>query len=63
MSHLRDLQRLRNTKNNFQIKRNNNTPTVELKLNELKKPRVSHHNNEPIIVPDIIAPKVLEIDH
>lgn len=51
MSHLRDLQRLRNTKYNFQIKRNNNPQPAELRLNDIRKPRVSNHNNEPLIMP------------
>lgn len=45
MSHLRDLQRLRNTKYNFQIKRNNNQQPAELRLIDIRKPRASNYNN------------------
>lgn len=45
MSHLRDLQRLRNTRNNFQIKRNVNHHPAELRLNEPTKQRRSNHHN------------------
>ena len=62
MSHLRDLQRLRNTKYNFQIKKSSNAQPAELKLNDIRKPRPSIYNNEPLIMPEIIIPKVLEIE-
>lgn len=43
MSHLRDLQRLRNTKNSFQTKKPSGG---EIKLNELRVSKKSVHNNE-----------------
>lgn len=60
MSHLRDLQRLRNTKNNFQIKRAANPNTGELRLNELRNPRPSHHNQDLVIMPELTRPIDLE---
>ncbi len=63
MSHLRDLQRLRNTRNNFQIKRNINQHPAELRLNEASKSRKSNHYNEMVVLPQFVMPKLIELDH
>ena len=52
MSHLRDLQRLRNTKNSFTIKRNVHPTGVDIILNEVRGSRGSqiHYGDFPLIV-------------
>ena len=64
MSHLRDLQRLRNTRHNFQIKKNvNSNQPAELRLGHNNYPQTyrQSHAQDPIFVQEVLG-KNFEVD-
>ena len=61
MSHLRDLQKLRNTRHNFQIKKN--TPSHhpgELRLGNIQPShhRAQKYHQDPIFIPEVLGKNV-----
>lgn len=52
MSHLRDLQKLRNTRQNYQIKKNINPfDNQQMLMPNQKQMRQTNHHQNPIYIP------------